>query len=236
MITYLNYSIFITDLSIWINQSIKGFRDKEGREVANSHVLGLFYRLCKLLLFEIKPVFVFDGDSSILKRHTHQKRLEQRNKALLKSKNLSMAVLEGYLQSQIVASIEASPSKSSPTKKSPTKAAKNVSPTKATVTRNRLNFQEKSRLLSDLIAPSKKMQVYTDFARMQKEFQNAISDDEDEAKMFKDEEKKNIKNDEKNDDDDNDEQNDDIFDEVAYNLPPQQNIRDIDINSQDFKE
>lgn len=172
-------------------------------------MLGLFYRLCKLLHFEIKPIFVFDGDCSTLKRHTHQKRLEQRNKALLKSKSLSLAVLEGYLQSQLMASIETSPVKAT----SPTKVAKNLSPTKATVTRNRLNFKEKSRLLSDQIEPSKKMQVYTDFALMQKEFQNSISDEDEEK--------------------DTDE--DDHFEEVAYNLPPQQNIRDIDINSQEFK-
>lgn len=36
----------------------------------NSHVVGFFRRICKLLFFGIKPVFVFDGGAPILKRQT----------------------------------------------------------------------------------------------------------------------------------------------------------------------
>ena len=45
-------------------------RDKEGNALRNSHVVGFFRRICKLLFFGIKPVFVFDGGAPILKRQT----------------------------------------------------------------------------------------------------------------------------------------------------------------------
>ncbi|XP_075680870.1 DNA excision repair protein ERCC-5 homolog [Dermatophagoides pteronyssinus] len=95
----LNQKILAIDLSIWINQSIKGFRDREGRSVENAHLLGLFYRICKLLFYQIKPIVVFDGECPTLKLHTVQKRLEKTRKNLQKSKNLSMNVLENYISS-----------------------------------------------------------------------------------------------------------------------------------------
>ena len=45
-------------------------RDREGNSVQNAHLLTLFHRLCKLLYFRIKPVFVFDGDAPLLKKQT----------------------------------------------------------------------------------------------------------------------------------------------------------------------
>ena len=45
-------------------------RDKEGRGLVNAHVLGFLRRICKLLFYGIKPVFVFDGGAPALKRVT----------------------------------------------------------------------------------------------------------------------------------------------------------------------
>lgn len=45
-------------------------RDKEGRGLVNAHVLGFLRRICKLLFYGIKPVFVFDGGAPALKRAT----------------------------------------------------------------------------------------------------------------------------------------------------------------------
>ena len=45
-------------------------RDKEGNALRNSHIVGFFRRICKLLFHGIKPVFVFDGGAPILKRQT----------------------------------------------------------------------------------------------------------------------------------------------------------------------
>lgn len=58
------------DASIWIHQFMRTMRDNEGNELRNGHLLGFFRRLCKLLFFDIKPVFVFDGGAPTLKRIT----------------------------------------------------------------------------------------------------------------------------------------------------------------------
>ncbi|KAF7731759.1 DNA repair protein rad2 [Apophysomyces ossiformis] len=58
------------DASIWIHQFMRTMRDKEGNALRNGHLLGFFRRLCKLLFYNIKPVFVFDGGAPALKRLT----------------------------------------------------------------------------------------------------------------------------------------------------------------------
>jgi DNA excision repair protein ERCC-5 len=58
------------DSSIWIYQFQATMRDKEGRALVNAHVLGFLRRICKLLFYGIKPVFVFDGGAPALKRNT----------------------------------------------------------------------------------------------------------------------------------------------------------------------
>merc|ERR550519_2854605 len=40
----------------------------------NAHLLGLYHRICKLLFYKIKPVFVFDGPAPPLKRETLNRR------------------------------------------------------------------------------------------------------------------------------------------------------------------
>lgn len=66
------------DASIWLYQFLKGLRDNEGNSLKNSHIIGFFRRICKLLYFGIKPVFVFDGDAPILKKETIKQRQEKR--------------------------------------------------------------------------------------------------------------------------------------------------------------
>jgi len=58
------------DASIWIYQFLKAVRDQEGHALQSSHIVGFFRRICKLLFFGIKPVFVFDGGAPPLKRQT----------------------------------------------------------------------------------------------------------------------------------------------------------------------
>lgn len=58
------------DSSIWIYQFQATMRDKEGRGLVNAHVLGFLRRICKLLFYGIKPVFVFDGGAPALKMST----------------------------------------------------------------------------------------------------------------------------------------------------------------------
>ncbi|CAI6535176.1 AIS_HP2_G0021230.mRNA.1.CDS.1 [Saccharomyces cerevisiae] len=66
------------DASIWIYQFLKAVRDQEGNAVKNSHITGFFRRICKLLYFGIRPVFIFDGGVPVLKRETIRQRKERR--------------------------------------------------------------------------------------------------------------------------------------------------------------
>ncbi|KAF2751686.1 PIN domain-like protein [Sporormia fimetaria CBS 119925] len=70
----LNKKRLAVDASIWIYQFLKAVRDKEGKALRNSHIVGFFRRICKLLFFGIKPVFVFDGGAPALKRQTIKNR------------------------------------------------------------------------------------------------------------------------------------------------------------------
>ncbi|KAL6904659.1 hypothetical protein GGI43DRAFT_397771 [Trichoderma evansii] len=74
----LNRKRLAVDASIWIYQFLKAVRDKEGNALRNSHIVGFFRRICKLLWFGILPVFVFDGGAPALKRATIQKRKQRR--------------------------------------------------------------------------------------------------------------------------------------------------------------
>lgn len=74
----LNRKRLAVDASIWIYQFLEAVRDKEGNALRNSHVVGFFRRICKLLYFGIKPVFVFDGGAPLLKRETVRGRARRR--------------------------------------------------------------------------------------------------------------------------------------------------------------
>ncbi|KAF2643237.1 PIN domain-like protein [Massarina eburnea CBS 473.64] len=74
----LNKKRLAVDASIWIYQFLKAVRDKEGNALRNSHIVGFFRRICKLLFVGIKPVFVFDGGAPTLKRQTISNRKSRR--------------------------------------------------------------------------------------------------------------------------------------------------------------
>ncbi|KAJ5729548.1 DNA excision repair protein Rad2 [Penicillium malachiteum] len=74
----LNKKRLAVDASIWIYQFLKAVRDKEGNALRNSHVVGFFRRICKLLYVGILPVFVFDGGAPVLKRETINRRKRRR--------------------------------------------------------------------------------------------------------------------------------------------------------------
>lgn len=65
-----NCCVIFVDISMWLHQSMKGMRDREGNMVFNAHLQVLFNRICKLLFHHIQPVFVFDGQAPALKRQT----------------------------------------------------------------------------------------------------------------------------------------------------------------------
>ncbi|KAJ5163095.1 XPG/RAD2 endonuclease [Penicillium coprophilum] len=74
----LNKKRLAVDASIWIYQFLKAVRDKEGNALRNSHIVGFFRRICKLLYFGIRPVFVFDGGAPVMKRQTIAGRKKKR--------------------------------------------------------------------------------------------------------------------------------------------------------------
>ncbi|CAF3414373.1 unnamed protein product [Rotaria sp. Silwood1] len=61
----LEGKVLAIDISIWLHQAAKGMRDRQ-----NPHILLLLHRICKLLHFKIKPIFIFDGGVPELKRRT----------------------------------------------------------------------------------------------------------------------------------------------------------------------
>ncbi|KAI5743328.1 hypothetical protein M8J77_016922 [Diaphorina citri] len=66
----LENKVLAVDVSIWLHQLTKGTHDLAGGSVPNAHLIGLYHRICKLLFFKIKPVFVFDGGVPQLKKQT----------------------------------------------------------------------------------------------------------------------------------------------------------------------
>ena len=91
----LNRKRLAVDASIWIYQFLKAVRDKEGNALRNSHVVGFFRRICKLLFFGIKPVFVFDGEAPLLKKQTigeRKKRREGRKEDAVRTAGRLLAV------------------------------------------------------------------------------------------------------------------------------------------------
>ncbi|XP_029460384.1 DNA repair protein complementing XP-G cells isoform X2 [Rhinatrema bivittatum] len=98
----LEGKILAIDISIWLNQAVKGVRDRQGNAVQNAHLLALFHRLCKLLFFRIKPVFVFDGDAPLLKKQTLAKRRQRKEVAASDSKKTTEKLLKTFLKRQAI--------------------------------------------------------------------------------------------------------------------------------------
>ena len=71
----------VADASVWIFQFMKAMRDEEGNFVANGHLLGFFRRICRLLFNKIRPIFVFDGATPLLKKLTVAARRQRRETA-----------------------------------------------------------------------------------------------------------------------------------------------------------
>ena len=55
---------------MFVLQVLKGYRDGQNGALPNAHLVGVFHRVCKLLTYRIKPVFVFDGGVPSLKQQT----------------------------------------------------------------------------------------------------------------------------------------------------------------------
>lgn len=98
----LEGKILAVDISIWLNQALKGVRDRHGNSIENAHLLTLFHRLCKLLFFRVRPIFVFDGDTPLLKKQTLAKRRHKKDLATNDSKKTTEKLLKTFLKRQAI--------------------------------------------------------------------------------------------------------------------------------------
>lgn len=109
----LEGKILAVDISIWLNQAVKGVRDRDGNSVQNAHLLTLFHRLCKLLFFRIKPIFVYDGDAPLLKKQTLALRRQRREEMTRESKQTNEKLLRTFLKRQAIKAALGDPSQES---------------------------------------------------------------------------------------------------------------------------
>ncbi|KAF7997288.1 hypothetical protein HCN44_005565 [Aphidius gifuensis] len=98
----LEGKVLAVDISIWIHQVLQGYQDKRGNAVPNAHLLGLYTRICKLLYFKIKPVFVFDGGVPLLKKNTIAARKKHKAIAANKTVQLKNDLLNNLLKHSLI--------------------------------------------------------------------------------------------------------------------------------------
>ncbi|EGO24486.1 hypothetical protein SERLADRAFT_467878, partial [Serpula lacrymans var. lacrymans S7.9] len=95
------------DSSIWIYQFQATMRDKDGRALVNAHVLGFLRRICKLLFYGIRPVFVFDGGAPALKRNTISERKKKKSGAAVSHVKLAERLLAAQLRREALGHAQA---------------------------------------------------------------------------------------------------------------------------------
>ncbi|KAG6374398.1 hypothetical protein JVT61DRAFT_4435 [Boletus reticuloceps] len=96
------------DSSIWIYQFQATMRDKEGRALVNAHVLGFLRRICKLLFYGIRPVFVFDGGAPALKRNTIVERKKKKSGAAASHAKIAERLLAAQMRREALVHAQAS--------------------------------------------------------------------------------------------------------------------------------
>ncbi|EJD06452.1 PIN domain-like protein, partial [Fomitiporia mediterranea MF3/22] len=102
------------DSSIWIYQFQATMRDKEGRGLVNAHVLGFLRRICKLLFYGIKPVFVFDGGAPALKRMTIAERKKKKSGAAESHARIAEKLLAAQMRKEALSHAQSSTKSGSP--------------------------------------------------------------------------------------------------------------------------
>ncbi|KAK6623268.1 hypothetical protein RUM43_009120 [Polyplax serrata] len=94
--------VIAVDVSIWLHQAIKGMHDTYGAPVGTAHLIVLFHRLCKLLYYKIKPVFVFDGGVPALKHQTLAARRNHSNAAKTEVLKVREKLIKNLLKHEAV--------------------------------------------------------------------------------------------------------------------------------------
>ncbi|KAL9652322.1 hypothetical protein ABK040_011979 [Willaertia magna] len=111
----LSGKIVAVDISVWLHQFILGIGlddDEQFDHLMNTNSAGktqegysrmiylraFFHRICKLLYYGIKPVFVFDGATPLVKQRTVQRRRMKSTKQDLKIKKTAKKLLTRVLE------------------------------------------------------------------------------------------------------------------------------------------
>ncbi|KAF7970071.1 hypothetical protein HWV62_25044 [Athelia sp. TMB] len=100
------------DSSIWLYQFQATMRDKEGRALTNAHVLGFLRRICKLLFYGIRPVFVFDGGAPVLKRSTIMERKKKKKGAVASHARIAEKLLAAQMRREALEHAHPAPASS----------------------------------------------------------------------------------------------------------------------------
>lgn len=100
----LEGKVLAIDISIWIHQVLQGYQDHHGNPKPNAHLIGLFNRICKLLYYKIKPVFVFDGGVPMLKKTTIAARRKQKSIAMSKAQKMKADLINNLIKHTVVKS------------------------------------------------------------------------------------------------------------------------------------
>eukprot|EP00923_Selenidium_pygospionis_P038488 GHVN01067096.1.p1 GENE.GHVN01067096.1~~GHVN01067096.1.p1 ORF type:complete len:1726 (+),score=299.51 GHVN01067096.1:2841-8018(+) len=93
--------VIAVDASIWLIQFIKAMRAKDGGMIRAAHVIGFFRRICKLMYYRVRPVFVFDGPPPALKRQTLAKRRRARQEQEVNIAKAAEKLLANLLRQHI---------------------------------------------------------------------------------------------------------------------------------------
>ncbi|EIW84325.1 hypothetical protein CONPUDRAFT_100293 [Coniophora puteana RWD-64-598 SS2] len=99
------------DSSIWIYQFQATMRDRDGRGLVNAHVLGFLRRICKLLFYGVRPVFVFDGGAPAMKRGTIMERKRKKSGAAASHAKVAERLLAAHMRREALAHARPPPAK-----------------------------------------------------------------------------------------------------------------------------
>ncbi|XP_060826334.1 DNA excision repair protein ERCC-5 homolog isoform X2 [Bombus pascuorum] len=101
----LEGKVLAIDISIWIHQVLQGYQDRFGNPKPNAHLIGLFHRICKLLYYKIKPVFVFDGGVPMLKKNTIALRRKQKSMAKNKAQQMRTELINNLIKHSTIKAV-----------------------------------------------------------------------------------------------------------------------------------
>jgi DNA excision repair protein ERCC-5 len=94
----LDGKVLAVDISVWITQFVKAMRDEEGNMTPQAHILGTLRRILKLLYHRIRPVFIFDGQTPLIKKNTTNLRRKFRDTGDQDKKALARKILLSQLR------------------------------------------------------------------------------------------------------------------------------------------